>query len=105
MGILKKHSMLFVAATAIIGLSSFEMAKEARQTPYYWFQYDASGTNLIPQSSAPTPSANSPFGCEGGDQNCAKAFTSFNMTSPSNYEPGTEAIVDGQPVLEHRESN
>ncbi|MBL1408998.1 hypothetical protein [Sphingobacterium faecale] len=102
---IKKNSMLLLAGAAILSFSSFKAVEKYLQTSYYWFEYDATGTTLLNQTAEPALSPENPFGCDTGDQKCAKAYTSYNMVSSSDYRPGTEALELGQPIIVHKDSN
>ena len=61
LAIIKKNAMAIVAGSAIIGFSSFKLAK----ADSYWFEVDASGniTNHISGPSATCPDTDKPQVC------------------------------------------
>lgn len=97
--------MALVAAFTIIGFFAFKAIEKSVETSYYWFEFDEEGEELLNQENEPTLSPDNPFGCSEGDQNCAQAYTSYNMVAPDEFEPGTAASQNGQPIIVHRDSD
>jgi len=102
--LIKKNLIAVLAFTLVIGFSAFKAVEKSLEDTYYWFEYDEDGEELLNQENAPVLSPDNPFGCSTGDQNCAQAFTSYNMVTPNDFEPGTPASQNGQPIIVHRES-
>ncbi|WP_164122745.1 MULTISPECIES: hypothetical protein [Sphingobacterium] len=103
---IKKNSMLLLAGAAVISFSSFKAVEKYLQTSYYWFEYDASGTAILNQTSTPSQTPNPAIPCEGRDVNCAQAFSSYTMVSPGVYAPtpGSEVLdEDGNPLILHKD--
>lgn len=98
---IKKNSMLLLAGAAIISFSSFKAVEKYLQNSYYWFEYDASG-NIINPDTMPDPSTTNPFECEGVQEKCAQAYTSVALLPSGKYAPGTPALENGQEVIRFR---
>lgn len=103
---IKKNSMLLLAGAAIISFSSFKAVEKYLQTSYYWFEYDANGTNLLNQNSTPSQTPDPAIPCPGETIKCAQAFSSYTMVSPGVYAPtpGSEVLdKDGNPLILHKD--
>ncbi len=75
--------MLAVAAFAITRANT----PPSEKVLYYWFQTQENGT-VIDATSVPPHQSSDPFSCPGGPTKiCSKAFTDFQMNSPTDFAP------------------